>query len=288
MKCVAGTRKLLTNLKLASMAAGGVPYGLVEDAAIAIEAGRIAWAGARADLPSHHAGWPVEDMGGRLVTPGLIDCHTHIVFGGNRAREFEMRLEGASYEEIARAGGGIVSSVSATRAASVDELVDDALPRVDHLLAEGVTTLEIKSGYGLDIDTELNMLRAAAASRLSVRCEVKTTFLGAHAVPADFKDRADAYIDDVCIPALELAHKAGLVDAVDGFCEGIAFTPQQIERVFVKARELGLPVKLHAEQLSNLGGAKLAAKYGALSADHLEYLDEDGVKAMAAMREPWR
>jgi imidazolonepropionase len=282
MKCVAGTRKLLTNLKLASMAAGGAPYGLVEDAAVAIEAGRIAWAGARADLPSHHAGWPVEDMGGRLVTPGLIDCHTHIVFGGNRAREFEMRLEGASYEEIARAGGGIVSTVSATRAASVDELVDDALPRVDHLLAEGVTTLEIKSGYGLDNDTELNMLRAVRRIAAERPVEVKSTFLGAHAVPADYKDRADAYIDDVCIPALELAHKAGLVDAVDGFCEGIAFTPQQIERVFLKARELGLPVKLHAEQLSNLGGAKMAAKYGALSADHLEYLDEDGVKAMAA------
>jgi imidazolonepropionase len=282
MKCVAGTRKLLTNLKLASMAAGGAPYGLVEDAAVAIEAGRIAWAGARADLPSHHAGWPVEDMDGRLVTPGLIDCHTHIVFGGNRAREFEMRLEGASYEEIARAGGGIVSTVSATRAASVDDLVDDALPRVDHLLAEGVTTLEIKSGYGLDIDTEFNMLRAVRRIAAERPVEVKSTFLGAHAVPADYKDRADAYIDDVCIPALELAHKAGLVDAVDGFCEGIAFTPQQIERVFLKARELGLPVKLHAEQLSNLGGAKLAAKYGALSADHLEYLDEDGVKAMAA------
>jgi imidazolonepropionase len=281
MKCVARTRKLLTNLKLASMTAGGAPYGLVEDAAIAIEAGHIAWAGSHVDLPSHHAGWPAQDMGGRLVTPGLIDCHTHIVFGGNRAREFEMRLEGASYEEIARAGGGIVSTVTATRTASVDELVEGALPRVDHLLAEGVTTLEIKSGYGLDMETELNMLRAARRIAAERPVEVKTTFLGAHAVPADYNDQADAYMDDVCIPALELAHKAGLVDAVDGFCEGIAFTPQQIERVFIKARELGLPIKLHAEQLSNLGGAKLAASYGALSADHLEYLDEDGVKAMA-------
>ena len=279
---MAASRKLLTNLKFASMAAGAEPYGMVEDAAIAIDAGRIAWAGARAGLPSLHAGWPDEGMGGRMVTPGLIDCHTHIVFGGNRAREFEMRLEGATYEEIARAGGGIVSTVTATRTASVDELVNGALPRVDHLLAEGVTVIEIKSGYGLDVDSELNMLRAARRIEAQRSVRVKTTFLGAHAVPAEYKDRADAYIDDVCIPALEAAHAEGLADAVDGFCEGIAFSPQQIERVFAKARELGLPVKLHAEQLSNLGGAQLAAKYGALSADHLEYLDEDGVKAMAA------
>jgi imidazolonepropionase len=282
MNCVTASRKLLTNLKLASMVPGGAPYGLVEDAAIAVEAGSIAWAGPRADLPASRAGWPLHDMAGRLVTPGLIDCHTHIVSGGNRAREFEMRLEGASYEEIARAGGGIISTVKATRSANVDELVEDALPRADHLLAEGVTTLEIKSGYGLDIDTELNMLRAARRIAAERAVDVKTSFLGAHAVPVEFTGRADAYIDEVCIPALVLAHKAGLVDAVDGFCEGIAFTPAQIERVFVKARELGLPVKLHAEQLSNLGGAKLAAMYGALSADHLEYLDEDGVAAMAA------
>jgi imidazolonepropionase len=281
MNRVAAAGKLLTNLKLASMVAGGAPYGLVEDAAIAIETGHIAWGGAHADLPSQYAGWLAQDMGGRLVTPGLIDCHTHIVFGGNRAREFEMRLEGATYEEIARAGGGIVSTVTATRTASVDELLADALPRVDHLLAEGVTAIEIKSGYGLDVDTELNMLRAARRIEAERPVRVKTTFLGAHAVPAEYKDRADAYIDEVCIPALEAAHAEGLADAVDGFCEGIAFSPAQIERVFVKARELGLPVKLHAEQLSNLGGAKLAAKYGALSADHLEYLDEDGVKAMA-------
>jgi imidazolonepropionase len=273
---------LLTDLTLVSMTAGGAPYGLVEDAAIAVEGGRIAWAGAAAGLPSQYAGWPRADMGGRLVTPGLIDCHTHIVFGGNRAREFEMRLEGATYEEIARAGGGIVSTVTATRTASVDDLVAGALPRVDHLLAEGVTTLEIKSGYGLDVDTELNMLRAARRIERVRGVRVRTTFLGAHAVPVEYKDRADEYIDEVCIPALEAAHAEGLADAVDGFCEGIAFSPDQIERVFIKARELGLPVKLHAEQLSNLAGAKLAAKYGALSADHLEYLDEDGVKEMAA------
>ncbi len=282
MNHVAEAGKLLTNMRLATMAAAGAPYGLVEGAAIAIEAGRIAWAGAHVDLPPQYAGWPAQGMGGRLVTPGLIDCHTHIVFGGNRAREFEMRLEGATYEEIARAGGGIVSTVTATRTASVDGLVADALPRVDHLLAEGVTAIEIKSGYGLDIDTELNMLRAARRIEAERPVRVKTTFLGAHAVPAEYKDRAGAYIDEVCIPALDAAHGEGLADAVDGFCEGIAFSPAQIKRVFVRARELGLPVKLHAEQLSNLGGAKLAAQYGALSADHLEYLDEDGVKAMAA------
>jgi imidazolonepropionase len=284
MNRVAAAGKLLTNMRLATMTAGGAPYGLVEGAAIAMEGDQIAWAGAQADLPSQYAGWPTQDMGDRLVTPGLIDCHTHIVFGGNRAREFEMRLEGATYEEIARAGGGIVSTVNATRTASVDDLVVDALPRVDHLLAEGVTAIEIKSGYGLDIDTELNMLRAARRIETERPVRVKTTFLGAHAVPAEYRYRADAYIDEVCIPALEAAHAEGLADAVDGFCEGIAFTPAQIERVFVKARDLGLPVKLHAEQLSNLGGAKLAAEYGALSADHLEYLDEDGVKAMAAAR----
>ena len=275
-------RKLFSNLGLASMAAGGAPYGLVEDAAIAVEDGRIAWVGVRSDLPSQYGGWQTENLEGRLVTPGLIDCHTHIVFGGNRAREFEMRLEGASYEEVSRAGGGIVSTVSATRTASLDQLVEDALPRVDHLLAEGVTTLEIKSGYGLDRDTELNMLRAARRIERVRGVRVRTTFLGAHAVPPEYKHSADAYIDEVCVPAMEAAHAEGLADAVDGFCEGIAFSPDQIERVFIKARELGLPLKLHAEQLSNLHGAELAARYGALSADHLEYLDEDGVRAMAA------
>src|SRR5690606_10569838 len=208
--------------------------------------------------------------------------HSHIVHGGNRAGEFEMRLKGASYEEVARAGGGIVSTVRATRAASEDELVAAALPRVDALIAEGVAVVEIKSGYGLDQDTELRMLRAARRIADLRPIEVHTTFLGAHAVPAEMKGRDDAYIDEVCIPALRAAHAEGLVDAVDGFCEGIAFSVDQIARVFDVARELGLPVKLHAEQLSNLGGAKLAAEYGALSADHLEYLDDAGVAAMAA------
>jgi len=275
------SQRLLTNARLATLAATGTPYGLIEDGALAIDGGRIAWVGKRTDLPAPFDQIPVEDLGGRLITPGLIDCHTHVVFGGNRAKEFEMRLEGASYEEVARAGGGIVSTVKATRAASEDELLDAALPRVDALIAEGVTTLEIKSGYGLDIDTELRMLRAARRIGEARPVQVVTSFLGAHAIPADYKGRADQYLTDICLPALEAAHEEGLVDAVDGFCEGIAFSPAEIARVFDKAQELGLPVKLHAEQLSNLGGAALAASYGALSADHVEYLDEAGVEAMA-------
>ncbi|MGS4919306.1 MULTISPECIES: imidazolonepropionase [Mameliella] len=272
--------KLMTNLTAATLV-GDAPYGLIQDAAIALEGGRIRWVGPRGDLPSELAGAKAVDMGGRLVTPGLIDCHTHLVHGGNRAAEFEMRLNGASYEEVARAGGGIVSTVKATREASEDALLQDALRRVDTLIAEGVTTLEIKSGYGLDVETELRMLRVARAVMANRPVRVKTSFLGAHAVPAEYMDRADAYIDEVCIPALRDAHAEGLVDAVDGFCEGIAFSPAQIARVFDVAQTLNIPVKLHAEQLSNLGGAAMAAGYGALSADHIEYLDEAGVAAMA-------
>lgn len=272
---------LLTNATLATMVEGA-PYGMIENGAIALEGDKIAWAGPQVDLPETYAGASTQDLGGRLVTPALIDCHTHIVAGGNRAREFEMRLHGASYEEIARAGGGIVSTVKATRAASEDALLADALPKVDALIAEGTTLIEVKSGYGLDLDTELKMLRVARRIETVRPIRVMTTFLGAHAVPPEFAGQDDAYIDTVCIPALRAAHEEGLVDAVDGFCEGIAFQPAQIARMFDMARELGLPVKLHAEQLSNLGGAKLAASYGALSADHIEYLDEDGVAAMAA------
>ncbi|WP_339636683.1 imidazolonepropionase [uncultured Sulfitobacter sp.] len=272
--------RVLIDLTAATLE-GAEPYGLVEDAAIAIAGSKIAWVGPRADLPRAFRDQPTVSLGNRLVTPGLIDCHTHIVHGGDRAREFEMRLEGASYEDVARAGGGIVSTVTATRAASEADLLAEALRRVDVLIAEGVTGIEIKSGYGLDIDTELRMLRSARAVGQQRPIRVRTTFLGAHATPAEYAGRDDAYIDEVCIPALRAAHAEGLVDAVDGFCEGIAFQPAQIARVFDVAQELGLPVKLHAEQLSNLGGAKLAASYGALSADHIEYLDEDGVKAMA-------
>ncbi|MDA4846054.1 imidazolonepropionase [Hoeflea poritis] len=270
---------VLANASVATMTDG---YGLEEDGALAVEDDLISWIGKRDELPHKYAKYRTENLEGRLITPALIDCHTHIVHGGDRAREFEMRLEGASYEAIARAGGGIVSTVSATREASEAALLDSALARVDHLIAEGVATIEIKSGYGLDIDTELRMLKTARAIAGMRDVRVRTSFLGAHAVPPEYKDRADAYIDEVCLPALEAAHAQGLADAVDGFCEGIAFSPDQIERVFKRARELGLPVKLHAEQLSDLGGAKLAARYGALSADHLEYLDAEGVAAMKA------
>ena len=256
-------------------------YGLIECGAIAIQDGLIDWVGSNDEVPAKYLEQASRDLEGRLITPALIDCHTHVVYGGNRAVEFEMRLEGASYEEIARAGGGIVSTVTATRQADVDQLVKTALPRVDALLAEGVSVIEVKSGYGLDRDTELNMLRAARKIAALRPVRIKTTFLGAHATPAEFKGEPDRYIDEVCIPALRAAHAEGLVDAVDGFCEGIAFNTDQIKRVFDVARELGIPVKLHAEQLSNIGGTKLAAEYGAISIDHVEYADEDDARAMA-------
>jgi imidazolonepropionase len=271
---------LLLNATMATMD-GSPAYGLVQQGAVAVQADRIVWAGPARDLPADLGDQDVIDLAGRLVTPALIDCHTHVVHGGNRAREFEMRLEGATYEEVARAGGGIVSTVAATRTATLDELVAGALTRVDAMIAEGVSTIEIKSGYGLDIENELKMLRAAKAVAAQRPVRVRTSYLGAHAVPPEYKDRPDAYIDEVCIPGLEAAHAEGLVDAVDGFCEGIAFSPDQIARVFDKARSLGIPVKLHAEQLSNLGGARLAASYGALSADHLEYADATDAQAMA-------
>lgn len=271
---------LLTGLRLAAMTEGGAAYGLLDDAAVLLREGRIAWAGPRAAAPAPAPDASAQDLGGRLVTPALIDCHTHLVFAGDRAREFELRLHGASYERIAREGGGILSTVASTRAASEAALLAAALPRLDALLAEGVATVEIKSGYGLDVETELRMLRVARRLGRERAVTVRTSFLGAHAVPAGMD--AEAYLDGVCLPALAAAHAEGLADAVDGFCEGIAFSPAQIGRLFDRAAALGLPVKLHAEQLSNLGGAALAARRGALSADHLEWLDEAGVAAMAA------
>lgn len=255
---------------------------IIEGAAILVKGGRVVFAGAEGDLPAQASPAESVDLEGRLVTPALIDCHTHLVYGGNRAREFEMRLEGATYEEVARAGGGIVSSVKATNALSEDELLAQSLPRLDTLLSEGISTIEIKSGYGLNIEAELKMLRVARRLATMRPVRIHTSYLAAHAVPVEYRGRADDYITDVVLPGLDAAHAEGLVNAVDGFCEGIAFSPAQIGRVFDKAKALGIPVKLHAEQLSNLGGAKLAASYGALSADHLEYLDEEGAKAMAA------
>jgi len=275
------SRQLFIDGKIVCLTRGIADYGLVTSGSIVVEDERIRWVGSTVDLPEEFADCEWVELEGRLVTPALIDCHTHLVFGGDRAAEFELRLNGATYEEVARAGGGIVSSVKATRACSEDELVAAALPRLDALLAEGVCTVEIKSGYGLTIEDEMKMLRAARRLGQERSVRVRTSWLAAHAVPPEYRDRADAYIDEVAIPGLELAHAEGLVDAVDGFCEGIAFSVSQIERVFEKARALGIPVKLHAEQLSNLGGAKLAAQCGGLSADHLEYLDDEGVRALA-------
>lgn len=257
------------------------PYGLLENGAILVNDQNIAWVGSSTNLPAEAKKHEMIDLEGRLVTPGLVDCHTHIVHGGNRANEFEMRLNGASYEEVARAGGGIVSTVTATRDADESTLLKEALKRADALIEEGVTTIEIKSGYGLDVETELKMLRVARAIPKQRPISTITSFLGAHAVPAEYDGRADAYIDEVCVPTLVAAHAEGLVDAVDGFCEGIAFNPDQIGRVFDKAQSLGIPIKLHAEQLSNLGGTKLAAEFGALSADHLEYATAEDAIAMA-------
>jgi imidazolonepropionase len=260
----------------------GNPYGAIENGAIAVAGERIHWVGPQSSLPADiPAAVRVHSAGGRWVTPGLIDCHTHLVYGGDRAREFEQRLSGVSYEEIARQGGGIVSTVTATRAASEDELVASARRRLAALTAEGVTTIEIKSGYGLDGDTELKMLRAARRLGEGGGVDVVTSFLGAHALPAEYAGRGDDYIDFVCAEVMPRVAELGLADAVDAFCEGIGFSVAQTERVFEKARSLGLPVKLHAEQLSDLGGTALAARFGALSADHLEYVSESSIEAMA-------
>ena len=280
--------RIWTNLNLATMAegpdapgAGG--YGAITDGAIAVADGRIAWLGARADLPDAPASLAreVHDGGGLWMTPGLIDCHNHLAFGGSRAREFEMRLEGASYEEISRAGGGILSTVKATREWDEDRLLQAALSRARAQLAEGATTLEIKSGYGLDLDSELKQLRVAREVGRQLPITITTTFLGAHSIPPEYKDRADDYVDLVVNTMMPAVARDGLADAVDAFCEGIAFSVAQTERVFAAAQKHGLPVKLHAEQLSDLGGAALAARHGALSADHLEYVSQSSIDAMA-------
>jgi len=266
--------RLWTNARLATLTGDGL--GLVEQGAVAVRDGRIAWVGEAVDAPDAA---DVIDCECRLITPGLIDCHTHLVHGGSRANEWAMRLEGATYEEIARAGGGIVSTMRATREMDEDPLVASAMPRLDALIAEGVTTIEIKSGYGLTLDDEIKMLRAARTLGEARNVRVATTLLAAHAVPPEYKGDADTYVDLVCERIIPAA--VGLADAVDGFCEGIGFSPEQIARVFDAAKAAGLPVKLHAEQLSHLAGAKLAASYNALSVDHLEHIDDADIAAMA-------
>lgn len=273
--------RLYVNARLATLE-GNAPYGAIEAGALAIEGATIAYAGPQADLsePPDGLARQVEDLEGRWMTPGLIDCHTHLVYGGDRAREFELRLEGASYEEIARAGGGIVSTVAATRAASREDLLAAARPRLHALMAEGVTTVEIKSGYGLDLENELKQLWVARRLGEELPVTVKTTFLGAHALPPEAKGDSAAYIDAV-VDMMPQVKDSGLADAVDAFCETIGFTPEETAKVFIAAQAQGLPVKLHADQLSDLGGAALAARFSALSADHLEYTSDEGIAAMA-------
>ena len=271
---------LLTDVSAATMVAGGRAYGVIDDAAIGIANGHIAWIGTAADCPANRA-LETRALGGRWMTPALIDCHTHLVFAGNRALEFEQRLKGLSYEEIARSGGGIMSTVTATRAATAAMLATETMARLTRLRAEGCATVEIKSGYGLDVDTELRLLEVARDVAAAAGVSVATTFLGAHAVPAEFGGRADDYIDLVCTQMLPAVHERRLADAVDAYCEPIAFTPTQVSRVFDVATSLGMPVKLHADQLGDSGGAELAARYAALSADHLEYTHFNGVRALA-------
>ncbi len=275
---------LIVNSRIATMNSSDDDLlGRIEDGALGITGGEISWLGEFEGLPPGMMdnAKRLVDAGGAWITPGLVDCHTHVVYGGDRAAEFNMRLKGASYEEIARAGGGIVSTVQATRASDEDDLLVQCFPRVDALIQDGVTTLEVKSGYGLETDTELRMLRAARRIGDFVPVDVQTTFLGAHAVPVEYRDDPDGFIGLVCDEMLPQVAEEGLSDAVDAFCEGIAFNPDQVRRVFEAARKHGLPVKLHAEQLSDLKGAVLAAEFGALSVDHLEYVEQDGVDAMA-------
>ncbi len=275
---------LWINANIAAMTGGGVAYGAKLDAAIAVDDDKIAWLGSMSDLPgpAENLAETTHDCAGRWITPGLIDCHTHLVFGGNRVREFELRLNGASYEEIARAGGGIRSTVAATRGETERELFNHAERRLQHLMGEGVTTVEIKSGYGLDTETEMKMLRVARKLGEKLPVRVKTTFLGAHALPAEYAGDSAGYIDLVCREMIPAVAAEGLADAVDVFCEGIGFTVDETRRVFEAAAVHKMQIKAHTEQLSNLGGTQLACEYGALSADHLEYLDEAGVEAMAS------
>ena len=271
---------LLTNARIATMQESDVAYGVIEHGALGIADGKIAWVGPESELPSG-INCRTLSLQNRWLTPALIDCHTHVVFGGNRAEEFEQRLMGVSYQEIAKAGGGILSTVNATRSASSNELANSAAVRLHALAREGVATVEIKSGYGLDVETELKMLRVARSLAASSGISTSTSFLGAHTVPAEFAGKADQYIEMICQEALPQAAEEGLVDAVDAYCESIAFTTDQIARLFETAQSLNLPVKLHADQLSDSGGAELAASFHALSADHLEYTSKEGITALS-------
>jgi imidazolonepropionase len=274
--------RLLTDCRAAAMTPDAAPYGAIEDAAVLIRDGRIAWIGPRADLPASTEAKVVEPLDGRWVTPGLIDCHTHLVFGGDRSGEFERRLQGETYEQIARSGGGILSTVTATRAASEADLLTSALARLAGLKRDGVTTVEIKSGYGLDKATELKQLRTARAVGREGGVRVSATYLALHALPQQFRDRRQDFVDLVVNDILPAAVSQGLVDAVDAYCEPIAFTVEEVARLFEAASARSLPVKLHADQLSNSDGAGLAARFGALSADHLEHTDAAGAAALAA------
>jgi len=271
---------LLTDVNIATMAANGEPYGIIENAALAIAAGKIAWLGSADDVPPADIR-ETRSLGGRWLTPALIDCHTHLVFGGNRASEFEQRLKGISYEEIARAGGGIMSTVNATRAADSDELLGSARKRIQALQAEGVATIEVKSGYGLDVENELRLLKVIRELGEECGLTIRSTFLGAHAVPPEYKGNTDQYVDLVANEMLPAVSQGQLADAVDAYCERIAFSTEQVARIFAAATDLGLAVKLHADQLSDGGGAELAASFNALSADHLEYTPDKGIRALA-------
>ncbi|WP_286234625.1 imidazolonepropionase [Thalassotalea sediminis] len=278
---VSSWHTLFINVNLATMSDDSTSYGELHQAALAVSHGKIVWIGEMSTLPAYNVDEVnVVDGKGKWLTPGLIDCHTHIVYGGNRANEFEMRLQGASYEDIANAGGGIVSTVSATRAASEEMLFNQALPRLKALHRQGVTTIEIKSGYGLDTENEVKMLKVATELSKHIPVTVKRTFLGAHALPVEYKDNPNVYVDLVCNEMLPAVIDQNLADAVDVFCENIGFTRAQTEQVFKAASKANLPVKVHAEQLSNIGGTELAAQFNALSSDHVEYLDEAGIKAM--------
>ena len=271
---------LLTDVHIATMATNGEPYGIIENAALAIAAGKIAWLGSATEVPAADIR-ETRSLGGRWLTPALIDCHTHLVFGGNRASEFEQRLKGVSYEEIARAGGGIMSTVNATRAADSDDLLGSARKRIQALQAEGVATIEVKSGYGLDVENELRLLKVIRQLGEECGLTIRSTFLGAHAVPPEYKGNTDQYVDLVINEMLPAVSQGRLADAVDAYCERIAFSTEQVARIFAAATDLGLAVKLHADQLSDGGGAELAASFNALSADHLEYTPDKGIRALA-------